>query len=155
MNKNGRLTFDVFKYKSVVFFQVAGNFWFYRSKLLQFYNNSSFNAWVLLKSFVTWYLSLYWWLWPLSCVYAVLVFSLHVLCLWKTEEYTNNTNTIILLNTVRNPTWGVLLTTCFQFSVFATLICLVNVSLDTRRWKKKSKEWQECHCCPTVTITPS
>lgn len=26
MNKNGRLTFDMFKYTSVVFFQGAGNF---------------------------------------------------------------------------------------------------------------------------------
>jgi hypothetical protein len=45
------ITSDVLKHTSILFFQGTVNFRFYRRKLPRFYNNYSFNAWVLLKKF--------------------------------------------------------------------------------------------------------
>ena len=54
---------------SVFLFQGAMNIELNRNKLLQLCNSSSFNAWILLKTCITWYLpSSYWNLWVLNSV---------------------------------------------------------------------------------------
>jgi len=72
------VTFDVLKHTSIFFFQGAMNIRFYRSKLLSLYNNSSFQAWIMLKVVFLGICVSYCYLWLLSFFYPMHVFLLRV-----------------------------------------------------------------------------